>query len=233
MDRKQQNLTVNFHPYGGKYQITTLDFRPYKQKVTFTTLLSCNNYYWLFVASASWLACRLTSPQAVQSTTGHTCKLSHYPLTLLVEWQGDYPSYKNLCQLVTPQSLMSLLGVHALPVVNAVTRSLKSTAQSRAVRIWTIKIGFDPAADSIWIHSTKIGFIRVQYSNRFEPLYRKPKMVAMARSLRCRVSTVAVPAFCLPTTQHPSITNCLVAIIHTTPDNSNFNPKIGCHGNGP
>jgi len=30
--------------------------------------------------------------------------------------------------------LMSLLGVHALLVVNAVTRSLKMTAQSRAVR---------------------------------------------------------------------------------------------------
>jgi len=49
--------------------------------------------------------------------------------------------------------LMSLIGVHALPVVNAVTRSLKSTARSRALRI-----GFDPAADSIRIRSIKIGF---------------------------------------------------------------------------
>jgi len=49
-------------------------------------------------------------------------------------------------------------GVHALLVVNTVTRSLKSTARSRAVRIWTIKIGFDPAADSIRIRSIKIGF---------------------------------------------------------------------------
>jgi len=54
--------------------------------------------------------------------------------------------------------LMSLLGVHAVPVVNAVTRSLKSTTRSRPVRMRTIKIGFDPAADSIRIRSTKIGF---------------------------------------------------------------------------
>ena len=45
---------------------------------------------------------------------------------------------------------MSLIGVHAVPVVNAVTCSLKLTEQS--------KIGFDPAADSIRIRSTKIGF---------------------------------------------------------------------------
>jgi len=56
------------------------------------------------------------------------------------------------------EALMSLLGVHALPVVNDVTRSLKSTTRSRAVRIWTIKIGFDPAADSIQIQSINIGF---------------------------------------------------------------------------
>ena len=49
--------------------------------------------------------------------------------------------------------LMSLLRVHVLPVVNAVMRSLKSTARSGAVRI-----RFDPAADSIRIRSTKIGF---------------------------------------------------------------------------
>jgi len=54
--------------------------------------------------------------------------------------------------------LMSLLGVHALPIVNVVMRSLKLTMRSRAVRISTIKIGFDPAADSIWIRSIKIRF---------------------------------------------------------------------------
>ena len=54
--------------------------------------------------------------------------------------------------------LMSLLRVHALPVVNAIMCSLKSTVQSRAVHIWTFKIGFDPAADSIRIRSIKIGF---------------------------------------------------------------------------
>ena len=53
--------------------------------------------------------------------------------------------------------LMSLLGAHALLVVNAVTRSLKSTARSRVVQISTM-IGFDPAANSIQIRSTKIGF---------------------------------------------------------------------------
>ena len=38
-------------------------------------------------------------------------------------------------------------------------------------------------------------------------------MVAMATSLSCRVS--AISAFCWPTTQTPSITNSVVAIIHT------------------
>jgi len=54
--------------------------------------------------------------------------------------------------------LMSLLGVHTLPVVNTVTCLLKSTVWSRAVRIWTTKIRFDPAADSIQIRSIRIGF---------------------------------------------------------------------------
>jgi len=44
---------------------------------------------------------------------------------------------------------MSLLGVHAVPVVNAVTRSLKLTERSRPVRIWTITIGSE--------FSTRIG----------------------------------------------------------------------------
>jgi len=35
------------------------------------------------------------------------------------------------------------------------------------------------------------------------------------------------------TTQTPFITNCLVNIVHTKPVNSNFSPKIGCHGNIP
>jgi len=43
-------------------------------------------------------------------------------------------------------------------VVSAVMRSLKSIAWSRAVRIWTIKIGFDPAANLIRIQSIKIRF---------------------------------------------------------------------------
>jgi len=53
----------------------------------------------------------------------------------------------------------------------------------------------------------------------------------MATSLRCRVP--AISAFCRPTNQRhpPYITNCLVAIVDTNPVNSNFSPKIGCHGN--
>ena len=53
----------------------------------------------------------------------------------------------------------------------------------------------------------------------------------MATFLRCRVSAISV--FCQPTTQTPSITNCTGAIVHTKPVNSNFSPKIGCHGNDP
>ena len=51
-------------------------------------------------------------------------------------------------------------------------------------------------------------------------------MVAIATSLRCRVS--AISAFCQPTTQTPSITNSLVAIIHTKPVIT-----ICCCGNDP
>ena len=47
------------------------------------------------------------------------------------------------------------------------------------------------------------------------PIYRKTKVVAMATSLSCRVS--AISAFCWPTTQTPSITNCIDAIVHTKP----------------
>jgi len=35
------------------------------------------------------------------------------------------------------------------------------------------------------------------------------------------------------TTQTHFITNCLVTIVQTKPVNSNFSPKIGCHGYGP
>ena len=40
-------------------------------------------------------------------------------------------------------------------------------------------------------------------------------MVAMSMSLSCGVSVI--PAFSWSTTQTPSITNCLVAIVHTKP----------------
>jgi len=45
--------------------------------------------------------------------------------------------------------LMLLLSVHALPVVNALTHSLKSTARYRAVWLLMIKIELDPAVDLI------------------------------------------------------------------------------------
>jgi len=46
------------------------------------------------------------------------------------------------------------------------------------------------------------------------PYVESQKMVAIATSLRCRVS--AISAFCLLTiTQTPSISNYLVAIVHT------------------
>jgi len=53
----------------------------------------------------------------------------------------------------------------------------------------------------------------------------------IAHCHRCKVS--AISAFCQPTTQTPSISNCLVTMVHTMPVNSNFSPKIGCHSNVP
>ena len=56
------------------------------------------------------------------------------------------------------------------------------------------------------------------------PIYRKTKMVAMATSLTCRVS--AISAFCWPTTQTPSITNCIVAIVYAKPVIAILDPKL-------
>jgi len=65
--------------------------------------------------------------------------------------------------------LMSLLGVHALLVVNAVMRSLKSTARSRAVRSWTSRP--DSVQPPIRFESdlSRLDSIQIQYLNRFEP----------------------------------------------------------------
>ena len=49
-------------------------------------------------------------------------------------------------------------------------------------------------------------------------------MVAMATSLSCRLSVIS--AFCWPTTQTPSITNSLVAIVHTKPVMANCVSKL-------
>ena len=49
-------------------------------------------------------------------------------------------------------------------------------------------------------------------------------MVAIATSLSCSVS--AIYAFGRPTTQTPSITNCIVAIVHTNPVIAILVPKL-------
>jgi len=56
------------------------------------------------------------------------------------------------------------------------------------------------------------------------PVYSKTKMVVMATSLSCRVSGLS--AFRWPTTQTPSITNCLVAIVRTKSVISVLVPKL-------
>jgi len=48
--------------------------------------------------------------------------------------------------------------------------------------------------------------------------------VSVATSLSCRVS--AISAFCWPTTQTPSITNSLVAVVHTKPVIAILVPKL-------
>ena len=55
------------------------------------------------------------------------------------------------------------------------------------------------------------------------PIYSKPKIVAMASFLSCRVS--AISAFCWPTT-HPPITNRLVAVVYTKPVTAALVPKL-------
>jgi len=49
-------------------------------------------------------------------------------------------------------------------------------------------------------------------------------MGAFAKSFSCRVSTIC--AFCWPTTETPSIINCLVAVVHTKPVIANFITKL-------
>jgi len=48
-----------------------------------------------------------------------------------------------------------------------------------------------------------------------------------------RVQSIGNICILSTTSQTPFITNCLVTIVHTKPVNSNFSPKIGCHGNVP
>ena len=49
-------------------------------------------------------------------------------------------------------------------------------------------------------------------------------MVAMTTSISCRVSEIS--AFCWPTAQTASMTNCLVAIVHTKPVIAILVPKL-------
>jgi len=65
------------------------------------------------------------------------------------------------------------------------------------------------------------------------PYTESQKMVAMATSLRCRVSALPVSAFCQRTIQTPLHNHCLVTIIHTKLVNNNFSPKNSCRGNVP
>jgi len=68
------------------------------------------------------------------------------------------------------------------------------------------------------VHSDSPGGANVQ------PYIESQKMVAVATSLSCRVS--AISAFCLPTTQTPSITNSPVAIVCTMPVIAILVPKL-------
>jgi len=56
------------------------------------------------------------------------------------------------------------------------------------------------------------------------PYIQRQKMVAMATLVSCSVS--AISAFCWPTTQTPSITDSLVAIVHTKPVRAILVPKL-------
>ena len=90
---------------------------------------------------------------------------------------------KNYAQariLAVCRQLMSLLSVHALPVVNALTRSLKSTARSRAVRIFHCRCIFIRLIDSnccslfgfFQITSLAIRIGHLNYSNfQIKPLH--------------------------------------------------------------
>ena len=100
-----------------------------------------------------WLPTHIThsissSYLQLESLSCHVMVLQRMQCNWALIMQGPHLS----CMSALPP-LMSLVSIQALPVVNAIMRSLKSTARSRAVRIWTIKIGFDPAEFSTWIGS--------------------------------------------------------------------------------
>jgi len=126
-------------------QKTGLQFTPWIKRWSRRTLTAYSHYtqHQFFPPSAGVLSCRVMALQRMQC---NWALIMRKPASQL---------YVDMSALPT---LMSLLGVHDLPVVNAVTCSLKSTVWSRAVQIWTIKIGFDPATESIRIQSIKIGF---------------------------------------------------------------------------
>ena len=51
-------------------------------------------------------------------------------------------------------------------------------------------------------------------------------MFAMSTSLSCRVSAIGLSAFCSTTTKTPSISNSIVAIVHTKPVIAILVPKM-------
>ena len=112
-------------------------------------------------------------------------------------------------------------------------KSVKSESES-ITRIWNNNKDLKQVVKVIWRKAASpphiAGSVIFARWRQCAP-HIKPKLVAMATSHRCTVS--AISAFCRPITHTPSITNCLVATLHTKPANSNFSPKIGCHGNVP
>jgi len=76
---------------------------------------------------------RIQIKLSISSSHLHLQSLSHRLIVLQRMWCKNYAQARisAVCQ-----PLMSLLSVHALPVVNTLTRSLKLTARSRAVQIF-------------------------------------------------------------------------------------------------
>jgi len=66
---------------------------------------------------------------------------------------------------------------------------------------------------------------------------RRSTLVVMSQKLFSlrdgRRAYVPIFTFCVSRRRRKIVVLCLVTIVHTKPVNSNFSPKIGCHGNVP